>query len=188
MSSPLLLYTSILTSMSVDQLSLTVRLVILRLQDTTEPVPSTLTGIVTVNTSSSARSPQPWAVAVNTMLGLQVPEMNVLVSTGLQSSSATTRFVTHSVAVAFRRASHCNPGMRRWWRYQEGRCLPRTCRSAYRCRTCYQYRRIRSHVALHNVRISVGELLESVAGVFKGWPRPWPAGCTDRDRHRRHPM
>jgi hypothetical protein len=63
---------------------------------------STLTGIVTVDTSSSARSPQPWAVAVMTMLGLQVPEeeTGVLVLTGLQSSSATRLLVTHSVAVA----------------------------------------------------------------------------------------
>jgi hypothetical protein len=48
---------------------LPVRPVVLRLQDTTGAVPSTLT-----DASLSARSPHPWTVTVTTMLLLQVPE------------------------------------------------------------------------------------------------------------------
>jgi hypothetical protein len=74
-------------------------------------------------------------------------EMDVLVSTDLQSSSTTTRFVTHSLAVA----SSANQSLQSRYavmaRYPEGRCLRRTHQSVCRCRTCREYIRIRSHVA-----------------------------------------
>jgi hypothetical protein len=105
------------------------------------------------------------------MLGLQVPEeeMDVLVSTGSQSSSATTLFVTHSVAVALSASQSLQS------RYARGGIDIRR-EGVFRALVdlLVALARVVNTVAsvatskLNLVRVSTGELLESVAGVLKG--------------------
>jgi hypothetical protein len=67
-------------------------------------------------------------------------------------------------------------------RYPEGRCLRRTRRSVCHCRTCCQYRRIRSHVAAQ-CRSGFGmRALGEHSGCSQRRPRPWPAGRIHRGR------